>query len=261
MKSHDQDRLGKVLLGSVALALVASLLVQAKLGERQRRIERADSDPALTTVVRSTLVVLDVTDALDPGQADAVRGRLGELEQFELERGELLGLCSIGRYADGDVHLWFRARVPDRTVNALIETPGRRAARVDSSFFSPLRAALDQALRPSTARRTGLAAAIREATELDGFGPGIPFRRLLLVSDLMENAPGFSLYVIPLDSTLTAPPWWLRAHRAALRGVVVEVLEVPRASLTASERSALRAFWKAYFATSGARSVHFRTLP
>lgn len=259
-RSEHQDRLGMAILALVLVALAGSLAVQAALSERNRRIEREDRDPTLTGA-RSTLVLLDVTDSLSSAQVDAVRERLGELEEFELRRGELLSLCSIGRYADGDVRSWFQARFPGREVNPVIETPSRRGAWVDSIFSRPLREALDQALRPSTADQTGLAASIHEATELEGFGPEVPFRRLLLTTDLMENAPGFSLYRAPLNSALKAPPGWLREHLANLRGVDVEVLEIPRLSLSASERSALRAFWREYFTACGASSVRFKRLP
>ncbi|HSQ60390.1 MAG TPA: hypothetical protein VLT84_08155 [Acidobacteriota bacterium] len=255
-----QDRVGIALLAFVFLALVGMLALQESLRDRNRRIERADVDPTLPST-RSTLLLLDVTDPLSAVQAEAVRRRLGEMEAFEFQRGELVTLCSIGQYPDGDARSWFRARVPDRSVNALVETASRRAARVDSIFSRPLREALDQALQPSTAERTGLCAAIKEAADLEGFGPTVPSRRLVLVSDLLENAPGFSLYRVPLDSTLQALPGWLRRHAANLQGVEVEVLEVPRPNLDASERSALRAFWKAFFERSGARAVRFRRLP
>jgi hypothetical protein len=260
MNARHQDRLGTVLFALVSLALVASLVVQAKLRERYQRIDREDRDPSLTNTC-STLVLLDVTDSLGDAQAEAVRVRLGELEEFELQFGEFVGLCSIGQYPDGDVRSWFLRRFPGRELNPLIETPSRRNAQVDSIFTRPFRAALEQALRPSTAELTGLAAAIQEAAELEGFGPEVPRRRFLLISDLLENEAGFSMYRVPLDSTLRMRPLWFHAHQADLRGAEIEVLEIPRPGLSASERSALRSFWTTYFDSCGAASVRFRRLP
>jgi hypothetical protein len=257
---QNQDCLGIILFALVVIALGTTFLLQARLGERHQRLDREDRDPTVAGTTRSTLILLDVTDSLNLAQAEAVRERIRMLQEFELRHGELVSVCSVGQYADGDVYSWFRSRYPGQEVNPLIETPRRIAARRDSLFSIPLQRALGGALQPATADRTALSAAIREGAELEEFGPWIPIRRLVLASDLLENASDFSLYRVPLDSSLKPPPGWLREHRANLRGVEVEVLEIPRPRLSASARSALRAFWRDYFAACGTSSVRFRRL-
>ena len=255
-----QDYLGIGLLSFVVVALAASFAVQTAVSERDRRLERQDLDPTLP-IARSTVVLVDVTDSLRVVQVEAVRQRLSEMVAFEFQRGELVTVCSVGRYDDGDMRSWYRARVPDSHVNPMVQTASRRTARVDSIFARPLREALEQALQPSTANRTGLAASIRESAELEGFDRTARVRHLLVASDLLENGPELSMYRVPLDSTLTVPPGWLRKNKADLQGVEVEVLEIPRPRISASERSAIRRFWTTYFDSCGAGSVRFRRLP
>ena len=71
--------------------------------------------------------------------------------------------------------------------------------------------------------------------------------------DLEDHMCQSEMGPVPLDSTLAVPPGWLRQHRADLRGVEVEVLEIARQGLSASERSSLRVFWQHYFGACGAR--------
>lgn len=256
-----KDRVGIALIAFSLLAVSATFLTLERLADRAQRMDRADRDPTVVGTSRATAILLDVSDPLSPEQAAGVDDRVRALEEFEIHRGELVSLCTVGRYVDTDVRRWFCARYPGRAANPVFETPRRIAARCDSLFSLPLERALKRALEPARSGRTALAASIRETAEFEEFVPVIPIRRLVVVSDLMENTNDLSFYRTDVRRELPPSPSWLREHRANLRGVVVEVLEVPRPGVSVAERSALRTFWREYFAACGASSVRFGELP
>jgi hypothetical protein len=259
-QTSHQDRIGAVLIGAVVLCLAGTFLVEAHLAERHRQMEREDLDLTPTDNARSTLVIVDVTDTIGVAPAKGLVRYLEDLERFQLRRGELVSIYSAGAFIDGDVRCTFHGRFPGRDANALFETATRKSAHCDSLFSRPSRTGLEQALKPAPADQTNLAESIREAAEVEEFASGIPFRRLVIASDLLQNTRALSLYKIPLTPGLKPPPTWLRQNRANLRGVVVEVLEIARGKLRAPDRSALRSFWRAYFKASGASAVSFRML-
>jgi hypothetical protein len=223
-------------------------------------MDHADRDPAIRGTLRSTVVLLDVTDPLSPEEVVQVAARLKALEEFELDRGELVTLYTIGRYQDTDVRRWFCARYPGRVANPLFQTPRRVAARCDSLFSRPLATALTAAFGPAPSNRSPVSAAIQEVAEFEEFGREIPFRRLILVSDLMENTGSFSFYRAPLEQGTAPTAAWQRDHRAHLRGCLIEVLEVSRTGVSVSGRSTLRGFWRQYFTACGASAVRFGPL-
>lgn len=255
-----QDRLGIALIAFSFLGVLATFVTLGRLAERAQRMDHADRDPTVHGTLRSTVVLLDVTDPLSPEQAAGVAARLKQLEEFELQLGELVTLCTVGRYEDTDVRRWFHARYPGRVANPLFETPRRVAARCDSLFSGPLARALTAAFGPARSNRSAVTAAIQEIAQFDAFGRGIPFRRLILVSDLMENADDLSFYRTPLRSQAAPASAWLEDHRADLRGAAIEVLEVSRPGISVSERAALRGFWRQYFTACGASTVQFGPL-
>jgi hypothetical protein len=254
------DRLGIVLTAVALLGILVTLATIGALERRRVERDRADRAPASVGFLRSTLILLDLTDPLGPDDAQGLRVRLRNLVEFELAQGEVVSLYSVGQYVDSDVRRWFCRRYPGRDANALVETPRRIAARCDSLFTRPLDRELSAATASARSDRSDLAGSIREVTELQEFRPGIPHRRLILASDLLQNTPQLSFYRTP-PPTSELPAAWLREHRADLRGVVVEVLQIPRAGVPAAERSALRTFWRQYFKECGASSVRFGRLP
>ena len=256
----SQDRLGIALVAVAVLGVLATFVTLGQLADRAQRLDRADRDPTIRGTLRSTVVLLDVTDPLGSEQVTAVAKRIKALEEFELQRGELVTLCTVGRYEDTDVRRWFCTRYPGRAANPVFETPRRVAARCDSLFSRPLMKALTATFAPARSDRSAVTAAIQEVAEFEEFGRGIPFRRLILVSDLMENTGSLSFYRTPLNSGTGPASAWLEEHRAALRGASVEVLEVSRAGISVSERAALRAFWRQYFTACGATTVRFGPL-
>jgi hypothetical protein len=252
--------LGFALIVFVVLTGIATFVLHGRLEERSRRMDRADRDPTISGTARSTMILLDVTDPLRLDQETALGSRLQTLEEFELQRGELVGLWTVGKYEDADVRRWLCVRYPGREVNPLFETRRRLAARWDSLFSKPLRRALTAALQPARSNQSAVTASIKELCELEEFSPAISFRRLILVSDLLENTSEFSFYRAEFKPGKVLPPGWLRDHRADLRGAVVEVLEVPRPGVSVSERSALREFWRQYFTACGVSSIRFGRL-
>lgn len=254
------DRLGIILLILAVLTGLAGFLVLASLQDRARHRDEADRNPLVPGTLRSTAIVLDVTDTLTVDQARALGERMRAVEEFELQRGELVSLWTVGG-PEGELRRWFCGRFPGRSANSFTENPRHVVERCDSLFSYPFSRAFAAAITPARAARSPIAACIAEIGEIDVFSSTIRHRRLILISDLLENTRHLSLYRDGTRSLITSTEHWIRENRADLDGVDVEVLGIVRPGVSVSDRAALRRLWRRYFAASGAAGVRFGGLP
>jgi|SRR5882672_2815287 len=253
----SKDRIGIVLI-AVALALIA---LTATIAENlEGRAQKRAADDVGTTGVpgsRQWVVLIDVTDPLPGDQVQSLDKRFLRLDRSELRRGEYLSVWSLGNYPEGELRRCFSGRYPGRDANILFENPRFIEARCDSLFSSPLARAVIDVLASRPSPRTELLDAFRELTELAQLGGTSSPARLLLISDLAENTPELSLYggAVVSDTVWSTSP--LRDRLVDLRGVAVEVLEIPRPSDTFRLRAVRRRFWRGYFLACGASAVRF----
>lgn len=254
------DRVGIILLVLAILMGLASFLGLASLQNRARQRDAADRNPLVTGTLRSTAIVLDVTDALTVDQAMALGERMRAVEEFELHRGELVSLWTVGG-PEGELRRWFCGRFPGRSANSFSENPRHVVERCESLFSYPFSRALAAAITPARAARSPIAACIAEIGEIDVFSSTIRYRRLILISDLLENTSHLSFYREGTRSLVASTEHWIRENRADLDGVDVEVLGIVRPGVSVSDRAALRKHWRRYFAASGASGVRFGGLP
>jgi hypothetical protein len=144
-------------------------------------------------------------------------------------------------------------RPPERA-NPLFENARMAQARWDEDFAQALDRALRSAASGGPARASPILAGLRAVAADPEFGPEVPRRRLVLVSDLLEHDPdGFSLYVSGADYAA-----W-RAGAAAgpadLARVDLRVVPLDRPDHAERQAEALDRFWPAYFDAADVQSV------
>jgi hypothetical protein len=255
------------LIASVVLAIAVLLFGGGWLYFKSNELRVATDadtlcrlDGALPEV---TVVLLDLSSTLSDVQRLDVKNeltrlrdtvpRFGRLEIFAVDDRAprvvepVLALCNPGRGDD---------------MNELYQNPQLARQRWERDFASTLDAAIETLLRsPESATSPifegiqALALQTFDDPELDE----VHTRRLVLVSDLMQNMPGrLRMYDgIPAFEAFKSTAYWLDV-KAELDGVDVTVLYLQRPS---SQRlwTAQVEFWSRYFEAQGA-SVE-RVLP
>ena len=214
------------------------------------------------TVPPHRVVVIDKTDLYSPAQAEAIGGlilaerdalAIGErLSLYELnESGELrntnrFSLCNPGAGAQ---------------VNPLYRNPERIQARYNALFAAPLDRALADLVTPKDAPMSPIVEALARLGQDPAFDRTVPARRIVLVSDMLQNSDLFSVYGrrrgvfeqrVPPPQTVAAAI--RETYGDSLRGVDLEIRLIPRRSWEEEQTGALRDYWDAIFLQLGVRA-------
>jgi len=253
------DRLGLWLLLGCALFLGLGAATAGVIRVREPR-----RDPSTLCVVGrpvsgETIVLIDCTDPLTADQVQAVSNRLRQIEATELSANARVSLWVLGESDEGQLRRLFCRCHPGRQANPIIQNPRFVAAACESLFATPLGDALRRAPMGGSAARSPILEALctLSRTELVAAEPP---RRLILISDLLQNSRALSFYsMTPGFEGFRSAPRFKRLL-PDLGGVEVEVLRIPRTGEDLEAELPLLAFWEALFEAAGARTVRIGRL-
>ena len=201
------------------------------------------------------VVVIDKTDLYSPRQAETIsdlilaeRGLLAVGERFSLyelnESGQLrntnrFSLCNPGEGAQ---------------VNPLYRNPDRVQARYEALFSDPLDRALADLVTPKDAPNSPIIEALARLTQDPSFDRTVPSRRIVLVSDMLQNSDIFTVYgrrrgtlSQRVPSSRTVANAIRETYGDNLRGVSIHIRLIPRNSWETEQRGALRRYWSDVF--------------
>ena len=202
-----------------------------------------------------TLILVDATDRLNARHQKRLKA-IVQQEVARLPRWGRLTLMTLRPDAEREPRTLFSACTPgDRTnANPLWENVGGLEKAREDLFDTPLNDALASTKGGRSADGSPIVEGLYAAASDPDFAGNK--RRLVLVSDLLQYAPGkFSLY--EADQTWDA----YRASQGALRtppdlsGVVVRVVTLERPDRGEAQDNARNAFWAPYFEAAGADGV------
>lgn len=255
---------GRDLIGFLNLIIVAGIL--GGISYLAFVLKPAEYDSQTLCLVGETpphrVVVIDKTDLYSRAQADSIgniilreRDRLGVGERLSLyelnESGQLrntnrFSLCNPGA---------------GEQVNPLYRNPDRVQARYQALFADPLDRALSDLILPKNAPNSPIIEALARLSQDPAFDRTVPARRIVLVSDMLQNSEIFSVYGrrrgsleqrVP-DARVVADA--IRAtYGDNLRGVELEIRLIPRDSWEAEQRGSLRRYWDDVFNALGVRA-------
>ncbi len=212
-------------------------------------------------------VLIDRTDALTEVQGEALRRQItawadaipkhGSFKVYEVGQsgteggGALLQpVVSVCNPGDGSDQ------------SAIDSNPRMWRARYEEKFQAPI-AALLQRMRLDEEARTSPILEGVQAIVVKDFGPDAPQgpKTLVIVSDLLQNQQGFSLYkeVPALDAFWTTP--YAASVRANLTGIHAEIHLLRRMKAAARQTDALGKFWIDWLQRQGAQVDAFKSVP
>jgi len=255
------------LIGGIGLAIAALLGAGGWLYVKSNELRvAADAETLCRTdgaLPEVTAVLLDLSSTLSEVQKLDLKNeltrvrdtvpRFGRIEIFAVDDQAprvlepILKLCNPGRGED---------------MNEIYQNPRLALERWERDFASTLSAAIDELLGAPEAATSPIFEGI-QAVALRTFDDPkldeVRARRLVLVSDLMQNVPGhLSMYrEVPAFDAFKATPYWLDV-KADLEDVDVTIFYLQRPTSQQLWQSQIE-FWSRYFEAQGASVA--RVLP
>jgi hypothetical protein len=212
------------------------------------------------------IVLIDRTDALTEIQGEALRRQItawaaaipkhGSFKVYEVGHagsagGALLqpvvAVCNPGDGSDQ---------------SAIDSNPKMWRARYEEKFQAPIAAMLERMRLDAEAKTSPILEGV-QAIAVKDFGPDAPPgpKTLIIVSDLLQNQTGFSLYqgVPALDAFWATP--YAASLRSNLTGIHAEIHLLHRLKAAAKQTDALGKFWIDWLQRQGAEVDAFRSVP
>jgi hypothetical protein len=208
-------------------------------------------------VSQVTVVLLDVSSRFSEPQRLQIQHQLARLRD-SLPRLGLLELYTVDRLARRVTAPVFHGCNPGTgaDLNRIYQNP-ELARKKWNGFVAKLTAEIDSQIARPASGRSPIFEAI-QATALRTFDDpdhdGLP-KRLVIVSDLLQNVPGgLDMYQeVPSFRVFRKTAYFSRV-RANLRGVAVSIYYLARSGVGVQGRRHL-GFWDAYFRSLGAAVV------
>ncbi len=195
-----------------------------------------------------TIVLVDATDKLEPRHRKRLTVAIAQ-ERARLNPYDRLSILALRPDSPQEPRLLFSKCLPRQPslVNPLFENPAMAQEKWNETIGKALDAAVRRAAGGSGASVSPISASLRAAAaDPDFTTPGLA-RRVVLISDLLENdARGYSVYRQAEPS---------EPARAALDGASVRVVTLDRPDDVARQDAAKTMFWTPFFAASGAGDV------
>jgi hypothetical protein len=199
-----------------------------------------------------TVVLIDATDPLGPSQAQALENRIASIQEG-IERGGALELYLVAPIERAPLEPLLKLCNPGRPEEASkwAENPRIVEQRWREGFTAPIQEAVRRAQEAEEAATSPILASLQSVALTAFGGPGRNDRpkRLLLISDLLENTSAFSLYQSPPDAARFLADPRLRSLRPPLEGVEVQLRIVDRGH--PRQTPELGRFWEELIAAGG----------
>lgn len=209
-----------------------------------------------------TAVLIDATDSLSATQVKTIREEMGALRE-RLTLHEWVGIFVLDEdnlvLPQPEVALCYPGDAS--TANPLYENPRQIRRRFEQKFRAPIEAAVERlaALPP---KRTSPILEMIRAVALDRNFDSTKERRLIVVSDLLQNVPDYSHYRANADfEQWRETPYAREFLQLSLLEVDVDILYLKRIDTQPLQTRGHVAFWEDYFDAVGAVVHTLKPIP
>jgi len=150
-------------------------------------------------------------------------------------------------------------------VNALFRNPAQIEERFNEKFNQPLETILEDLVEPKEAPNSPVLEALARLGQTDAFSNRAPARRIVMISDMLQNSDVFTIYggggTLPenIPDAISVADTTMRRFGDSLNGVELEIRLIPRQRYVDMQRGALKDYWDEIFAELGV-SVTWRDL-
>jgi hypothetical protein len=261
-QAAERRRARNVAIGIAAICVFVAALGGAAyyLFTRDAGLDRHTLCPK-TGPTAHTVLLVDKTDPLNFNQRQAFLRLLQELVDRRIEPGHLISVFVLGEdVREGGLPLVELCNPGSAEgKSALTANIRKLEMQFRERFREPLLEQADALIATMPARHSPILEML-QLVSINGFrkhasaGP----RRLIIVSDMLHNTPGYSMYQGMAGFDRFAATDYGRKTTAELPGVEVEIHHVLHYPKLQTRRQL--EFWNAHFSRSGARIVAVRPL-
>jgi hypothetical protein len=256
------------------LAVVIVLVVLAGLGglflfvnQRAAALASLDADTLCPKAgpVSQFDVLIDRTDALTEIQGEALKRQILAWADAVPKHGAFK-VYEVGHTTGGDALLQPVVSVCNpgdgSDQSSLDSNPAMWRQRYQEKFTAPIQDMLERMRLDEEQNQSPIMEGV-QAIAVKDFGPDAPQgpKTLMVVSDLLQNQSGFSLYkeVPQIDAFWSTP--YAASLRVNLTGIHVEIYMLHRLKAAAKQTDALGKFWIDWLERQGAAVDAFRSVP
>ncbi len=242
-----QNIAGVFLIGAVGVGMATGTYLSVTLKE-------SDSS-AVCSADAHTMVAVDRTDPLTPAQR--VRFRI-EMDRVlaSLATGERLTIIPIEETVPSPLKpILSLCRPPDGSdAHWLYDNKKFFMRDFEAGFGLPLASATAMLEEPAQSPQSPILQTIKAIAELPTFASSVGRRRLIIISDMLENTTAYSQY---RDGAQQYEQFhrsvFARQVSTTLEGVAVRVVYLRNEQAVRHQVAMHRTFWQRYFESSGAR--------
>lgn len=257
-----QRRRKNIFLGTLAFAFVGIVVAGGALYTLTRPpgLDKASLCPARGPMGHYVLLV-DKTDPLTFTQKEAFTITLRELVERRIPQGYLLSVFVLGEdfkeSAKPLVELCNPGTGEDKS--ELTDNLRRLKKQYQTGFLEPLLKQSESLVASQPAKYSPIFE-MMQLVAINGFRAHDVKgeRRLVVMSDMLQNTPQYSMYKGPVDYPSFASSTYGQKAQLELRGVEVEIQYLMNAPQLQTRRNLK--FWEDYFEKAGARIVAVRPL-
>lgn len=206
-----------------------------------------------------TAVLVDASDPLSSSQRTAIHEGLTHLK------------ASLARYERMIIAVYREGAAPEivfdmcnpgsgKDASPLYETPTRVQRVYEEKFDRPLNEVLERMLAANTAPQSPILEMIQDISTLYQFDPSAPHRRLVVISDMLQNTPRLSHYRTKPNYAAFVNSDYANSVMADLDKVVVTVFYVSRPGSEKFQNNNHTDFWIRYFKDAGANGNEIRRI-
>jgi hypothetical protein len=245
-----------VLLGSVGAVVLAGVVAGSLiLRAGSTRVDKSSGCP-VTGYDSVTVVLVDLTDPVNPVQAAALRNALTDIRNAVPKYGRL-EVYPLEPTTAHVIEPLFAACSPGNAKNVASDIYGNRelADRLwHKKFANRLDAVVDQIRKLPDADNSPLFEGIQSvAVTAFGAPPAehAKEKRLIVISDMLHNTHDLSMYgTVPAFEVFKVTPYHSRI-RPSLRDVNVDIYIIARETRHNVQQPPLYTFWVEYFEDAG----------
>ncbi|MEL6858952.1 MAG: hypothetical protein AAFO74_11230 [Pseudomonadota bacterium] len=214
------------------------------------------------TLPPHTAIIIDKTDEYSEQQAGLIAAVIRR-SRDRLEVGERFTLFELDQFGQFDPRGEFSLCNPGRgdQVNALFRNPERIEDRFNEKFDRPLQTVLEDLVVPKEAPNSPVLEAMARLGQTEAFSDRAPARRIVIISDMLQNSDAFTAYGGGGEMPATMPgaidvaDAILRRFGDSLNGVSLEIRLIPRQRYVDMQRGALKDYWNQVFDELGVKAT------
>jgi len=250
-----------IVVGGIGLAVLYGAL-QTVAALTAVKLDDDTLCPKNREIGRHIVFLVDQTDPLTGSQKDyllnRVRGARSELKRFDKvsiytieDQGKLpeirFSLCNPGSKADLENDWWL----------SRFNTASWWERDYTEKFEAPLLKVADDLTQATSLAESHITATISLVSRTDGFTSDLSNRRLIVLSDLLENTSAYSQYAEKSGGDLSLDRFQAAGSGPTpdLAGAEVEIVYLARDNGQKVQSEKHLDFWRSYFKQYGASTV------